>query len=204
MPEIDSLNNELRLRVPNKPLEFYVDSLRWAIDEICRKTSFWRVNTNIVTTPGDSVYDLTIPADSSAHSNLYIIDNFGSGQERVIKRPNNGFITANLGDSDYLQAFKSVSGNKIEIFPTPVAGGANLRVVTSITPNKGATTVDSDELFSRYSDTIVYGALMRCFEDSDIKKAEYFGKKFKNGVYSIKVDVIKEFSNTPLKMSASW
>jgi len=205
MPEIDSLNNELRLRIPNKPSEFYVDSLRWAIDFICRKTSFWRINTDITTTSGDSVYPLTLPENTQVHSNLYVISNFGiQGQEKVIKRPTNGFILYPGGNADYLKAFKSAPVNEIRLFPTPNVGGSNLRVVSAITPTKIATSVDSDDLFSRYSDIIVYGALMRCFEDIDPAKSDFYDKKFRNGVSSIKVDVIKEYSNTPLKMSAAW
>jgi len=205
MPAIDSLNPELRLRIPNKPSEFYVDSLRWAIDFICKNTALWRVNTDIVTTPGNSVYPLTLPVDTLVHSNLYIISNVGmQGQEKVIERPTNGFVTYSGGPADYLKSFKTVSGNKIEIFPTPSIGGINLRVVSAVTPVKGATVVEFDDLFSRYPDIIVYGALMRCYEGLDIEKAMYFDKKFKDGVSSIHVDVIKEFANTPLKVSAAW
>jgi len=202
MPAFNTLHHELRLRVPNKPYEFYDDAVRWAIAHICRKTSLWGVTTAIVTEPGKDVYDLDLPSDSVTHSNLYIIQK--GSTDRVISRPVNGFKVSNNTSSDYTKSYRSVYKNKIQIVPIPKDGGITLEIRTAVKPTTAATSSDNNKFFEDYKDTVIYGALFRCLEDSDLKTALYNEKKFKNGVSSIHIDVLKENANTPMKISAGW
>ena len=200
---LDVLHNELRLRVPNKPYEFYNDALRSSIATICRKTSVWRIETDILTQPAIDVYDIDLPVDTTIHSNLYIIQRGSTDQLKV--RPINGMKISSYGDSDWLQTFKTNDKESIQIFPKPLLGNTALTAVTSIKPSSSATAIDNDKFFEEYKDTVIYGALVRCYEvDDNIEQVMYNDKRFKDGVSSIHTDVIKEYADTPLKMSASW
>ena len=204
MPSYNELHRELRLRVPNKPYELYDDVIRWAVDHICRKTSLWKITTNIVTKPSKSLYDLDLPLDTAIHSNLYIVRK--ANTDIVIKRPVNGFLVHPTSElSDYLQAFKTIGSDQIQIFPTPKNGGITLEVHTAVKPTRLATGSDNDKFFDEYKDTVIYGALSRLFEiDRDAEQLMYNKQEFKNGVSSIHVDVLNENADTPMKMSAGW
>lgn len=206
MPAFNTIHNELRLRVPNKPYELYDDVIRWAVGQICVKTSLWRVVTTFVTEPDKSIYNLDLPSNSAIHSNLYIIQVVPSGTNRIIKRPVNGFkVYPNGGQSDYTKAFKTVGDNQIQIFPTPKEGGITLEVHTAIKPITGSTGVSENKFFDEYKSTVVYGALHRLYEDGeDYQKSDRNELKFKNGISSIHVDVLKGNANTPMKISAGW
>ncbi len=202
MPALSTLHNELRLRVPDKPSEFYDDALRWAINEICKKTSLWRVITTVTTVADKDVYTLDLPVDSATHSNLFIIQK--GATDRLIKRPVNGFRVYSTAPSDYLQAFKTYAKDEIQIFPVPVAGAVTLEITTAIKPTSSAIGIENDKFFEEYKDTVVYGALFRCFELDDIVRAEREKGLFNNGCSSIKVDVLKENADTPNKVNVGW
>lgn len=202
MPAFSTLHNELRMRVPEKPYEFYNDAIRWAINEICIKTALWRVTSTITTVAGKSTYSLDLPVDTVIHSNLYIVQK--GNTDRVIKRPVNGFKIYPAGTSDYLQAFKTYSENEIEIFPTPDVGGVTLDVITAIKPTSSAENASNNKFFAEYKDTVVYGGLFRCLEDEDIVRADRAEIKFKNGYSSIHGDVIRENAATPTKVNTGW
>lgn len=202
MPSLSELHNELRVRVPNKPYEFYNDALRWAIDKICRKTSMWEIITTIVTEADKSVYNLELPTLTVTHSNLYIIHK--GNTDRRINRPVNSRVSLTQAPSDYIQSFATYSKNEIEIFPTPVDGGQTLEVHTSVKPIKGVTEVKNEKFFDEYSDTVVYGALSRIYGDDDPIKADRNEMKFNKGVSSIHVDVLKGNADTPMKLFAGW
>ena len=203
MPSLSELHNELRARIPNKPYEFYNDALRWSIDKICRKTSMWVVVTTVVTEADKEVYNLELPANTVTHSNLKIIQK--GNTDRVITRPVNG-VTQRISSapSDYLQSFDTYSKNQVEIFPTPVNGGKTLEIHTVIKPIKHATEINNNELFDEYTDTIVYGALFRLYEDNDPVKSDRNEIKFNKGVSSIHNDVLKRKANTPMRLYVGW
>lgn len=201
MPSLSELHNELRLRVPNKPSEFYNDALRWSIDKICRNTSVWEVITTLTTVADKSVYDLDIPSGTVIHSNLKIIQK--GNIDRTVLRPVNGGFS-NLPASDYLQSFDTFSKNEIAI-TTPVLGGETLKVYTAVKPTRNTTTIHNEKFFNEYSDTVVEGALYRCFDlDGNIPMADREMVKFKNGIDSIHVDVLKRNANTSNRLYAGW
>ncbi|RKZ91542.1 MAG: hypothetical protein DRQ40_09770 [Gammaproteobacteria bacterium] len=203
MPAFSTLHNELRARVPNKTSEFYDDALRWAVNHICIKTSLWQVVTTVTTKPLQDVYDVDLVSNSVIHSNLFIIQK--GNIDRVIVRPTNGFKSSGYGNSDWLQAFKTFSNEAVQIIPTPAEGNETLEIHTAVKPSSSATGVDNDKIFNEYKDTVVYGALYRLYQaESDIEQAEYNNQKFKEGVSSIHVDVLKENANTPMLVSAAW
>lgn len=200
MSALSELHNELRVRIPNKPYEFYNDALRWAIDKICRDTSMWEVITTIVTEADKSVYDLDLPTNTVTHSNLKIVHG-----TRTITRPVNGNTSTNYAPSDYVQSFDTYSKNQIEIFPTPVNGGETLEIHTAIKPIKHATEIQNEKLFDEYVDTVVSGALFRLYDAADdYIKADRSEVRFKNGISSIHVDVLKRNANTPFRLNAGW
>lgn len=199
MPALNELHNELRLKIPNKPYELYNDVLRWAINEMCRKTEMWEVISTIITIADQSVYELDLPSGTITHSNLKIIDG-----TRTIERPENGAINLNWAPADSIQTFDSYSKNEIQIFPTPLNGGKTLEVYTAVKPIRNITEIANEEFFDEYSDTVVCGALHRLYEDTDIQKSDREYTKFRNGISSIKVDVILRNANTPFKLDAGW
>ena len=213
MPEFNTLHNELRLRVPNKPYEFYDDALRWAAQKICVKTALWKIVTTLVTKPDVDIYDIDLPFQAIIHSNLYIIQKGAinasgtKAADRTIKRPVNGFInTERFGaTSDALQAFRTIGETQIQIVPIPKAGGITLEIHTAVKPTDYATSAGIKPLFTAYKDTMVNGALFRLYElNDDYQKADRIETKFNNGVSSIHVDVLKESADTPMKVSAAW
>lgn len=211
MPELSTLHPELRLRVPDKTSEVYSDALRWAIDYICVKTSMWRVITDLVTKPGIDLYDVDTPNSSAIHSNLYIIqkaktdDNGRKGSDRLIKRPTNGFKITSGASSDWLQAFRTADQTEVQVSPVPSEGGVTLELHTAVKPISSATSIDNAKFFDEYKDTVVYGAMYRLHQLNDnIKSAEYNFQKFKEGVSSIHIDVLKENADTPIRANTRW
>lgn len=214
MADFSVLHNELRLRVPNKPYELYNDALRWAANQICIKTSLWQIVTTIITEPDVDIYNIDLPVGSVIHSNLYIIQKgaynatgTAKATDRVIERPVNGFINIDRfgTESDSLKAFQTIGETQIQIAPLPKKGGVTLEIHTAVKPDTSATSASNKKLFNEYKDTMVNGALYRLYDDTDdYQKADRREIKFKNGVSSIHVDVLKGNADTPFKLDASW
>ncbi len=203
MSSFSILHHELRLRVPNKPSEFYDDAIRWAINHICVKTSLWKIVTSVTTESDENSIDIDLDTDTAIHSTLFIVQK--GNIDRTVKRPVNGNVGHYNSNSDYLKSFITLTSESVQIIPTPKDGGVELEIHTSVKPTRSATDVNNEKFFNEYEDTVVYGALYRLYElEGDIAQAEYNNQKFKNGVSSIHVDVLKENANTPMKMSAAW
>lgn len=204
MADFDTLHNELRLRVPRKTYEIYNDAIRWAIDYISVKTSCWRVDVNIKTQADKDTYRLNLPAYAHIHSVLYIVQHSGN-YDRKVSRPVNGVGSSCQSESDYLQSFSAEQPDTVKIFPTPKDGNENLTVVVAVKPSISADMSDFDPFFSEYKDTVVYGAMHRLMElDSRFDEAEYYSRKFKEGVSTIHTDTLKGRADTSMRISARW
>lgn len=197
--EYSLLHNELRLKSPGKPAEFYDDAIRYAIGGICRKTALWQVSTDLVTVAGQSVYSLTLPTDTVIHSSLELTQG-----TRILTPPTNG-VTGSYADSDYIQTFETYSKNEIKVYPIPISNGTEFSVLVAVKPISGATESDNDKFFDEYKETVIYGAMVKCAEfDKNYADVQYNETKFKNGISSIHIDVIKKNANTPLKINTGW
>ncbi len=171
---ISAISDEVRLELPDAPVNLILAKLRTVIREFCRRTDAWTHTETITIESGTTQYNLTPPTDTVALKIMYIeIDGYRYSPFTDAYR----HIAHN---------FKLLPGEDIIEFDSqfPPSAGTDFEVTYSVLPT--ADSID-DFIYQDYSRELVAGTIAYLMKMpkrpfTDFNLSQFFMKEYMKGV----------------------
>lgn len=193
------------VQVPSVPSPMVTTYVRYAVTELCKDGGVWLEDL----TPIDSVVDqdeYTLVSNDATNGLIRTVNDLYYNNVRATQQ-NIKMLRAEHPDHPNVLAhgtpykWSMLDRDTVTLFPVPIEiVVAGIAVRTTTIPKMTATGVDSD-VAEDYEETIIHGTLSRLLRMpdkswTDIKMADYHGRKFRSDISYARARIEKGFTDS--------